>query len=278
MREKTEGLNDADLAYQEEIKRYTFDELVDVFHHIDREKLPVRFRIVVHEIKRREGGKLPIQQTTEPLKDSDVSMSHQEEIWGTNDFPEPPSPRQRSTFVTVVAWIFIVFAGFATGISLLQNIMLHLVFPVEEITTSLRNPEVQTQLPIIHQFIFSHIQLFFLSFLGLSGCLLISAIGLLKRKNWARLIFITLLSFGILLNLLGLLTQMSMFASMPTMPPQPNHVQFNTFITVMKIFSFLITIGISVLFGWIIRKLCLPSSKAEFLRPAWKRNAGENAY
>ena len=34
------------------------------------------------------------------------------------------SAPQRSTFVTVVAWIFIVFSGMATLISALQNLLL----------------------------------------------------------------------------------------------------------------------------------------------------------
>jgi cell division protein FtsX len=38
------------------------------------------------------------------------------------------SPVVRSTFVTVVGWIFIILAGFATLISILQNVMIALVF------------------------------------------------------------------------------------------------------------------------------------------------------
>ena len=38
----------------------------------------------------------------------------------------------RSTFVTVVAWIFIVLSGFASVIGALQNIMLRYMMPTED--------------------------------------------------------------------------------------------------------------------------------------------------
>ncbi|MCK4816308.1 hypothetical protein KA005_11115, partial [bacterium] len=53
----------------------------------------------------------------------------------------------KSTFVTVLAWIFIVLAGFATSISILQNIMIILIFPVEEINQRLSSPDVQENMP-----------------------------------------------------------------------------------------------------------------------------------
>ena len=40
---------------------------------------------------------------------------------------------QRSTFVTVVAWVFIVLSGFGTLISLLQNLMIQTVFTSPEV-------------------------------------------------------------------------------------------------------------------------------------------------
>jgi hypothetical protein len=90
---------------------------------------------------------------------------------------------------------------------------------------------------------------------------LTSAIGLLKRRNWARLIFITIMSLGIVVNILGLLTQFFMFAFMP----QTGDGQFDTMITMMKGFSVLMSIGISALFGGIIWKLFSEPIKAEFI-------------
>lgn len=205
--------------------------------------------MVINEIKKRQAG-ASVEQSPETLPKDDDVLSPQKARADTRHHHTVPRKRQRSTFVTVVAWICIVLAGCTTGISLLQNLMLHLMFPVGEFTASVQSSDVHPQLPAIHRFIFSHIQLVFLSFFGLSGGLLISAIGLLKRKNWARLMFITFLIVGILLNVAGLLVaQFSIFTSMPTAPTESGYGQFQTVMMVMKIFSLLMSIGLSVLFG-----------------------------
>jgi hypothetical protein len=49
----------------------------------------------------------------------------------------------RSTFVTVVAWIFIVLAGFTTFIAILQNIMISLMFSGGHMGEALNQTETQ---------------------------------------------------------------------------------------------------------------------------------------
>src|SRR6478672_6650334 len=98
----------------------------------------------------------------------------------------------QSSFVTVLAWIFIVLAGFATLISILQNVMISLMFPIEEMQAAMVQAKHKQDMPVFAEFMFSHFQLFFLSFLVVSSVTLVSAIALLKRKNWARVLFIGL--------------------------------------------------------------------------------------
>lgn len=40
--------------------------------------------------------------------------------------------QKKSTFVNVLAWIFIALAGFSTLISILQNIMISAMFSIDE--------------------------------------------------------------------------------------------------------------------------------------------------
>ena len=93
----------------------------------------------------------------------------------------------------------------------------------------------------------------------------VSAIALLKRKNWARIIFIVLLSAGIIFNVVGLILQFTMLSSINeftgghTLPPE-----FQNMVNVMKIALAIMVIAISALFGFLIKKLCSPSIKAEF--------------
>ena len=56
----------------------------------------------------------------------------------------------RSTFVTVVAGILIVGSGFSTVVSLMQNIMFHLVFKKEVF------PQISQDMPTGASFMLDH--------------------------------------------------------------------------------------------------------------------------
>lgn len=114
---------------------------------------------------------------------------------------------------------------------------------------------------------FSNIRFFFLSFLIISGTTFVSAIGLLKRKNWGRIIFTVIMGLGICWNLFSLVLQNLMFTSFPDFPHGEMSSQFNTMMNVMKIFTFIFAVGISYLFGWIIYKLSSFKIKNEFTSP-----------
>jgi hypothetical protein len=60
------------------------------------------------------------------------------------EFQGKPAPPQRSTFGNVLAWIFIVLGGFATFISILQNIMIRMLFHKEKMTACLAPTRVIT--------------------------------------------------------------------------------------------------------------------------------------
>jgi hypothetical protein len=183
-----------------------------------------------------------------------------------NDSFTFPVETQRSNFVTVLAWILIVLAGFATFIAVIQNVMLSFMLPMDQMQKAMNDPQTSEQIPAFIRFIFSNVRVFFLVFLGVSSITFISAIGLLKRRNWARIIFICIMALGILWNVFGLLMQHWLFSSMQSeIPPGAAEPQFATMIPVMRIFSFILVIGMCVLFGWIIKKLASRKIKAEFI-------------
>ena len=174
-----------------------------------------------------------------------------------------PAGSSRSSFVTAVAWVFIVLAGFTTLISILQNIMVALMFPQEDMRAAASAKDV----PAFAKFMFAHPHVFFGAFLAVSATTFASAIGLLKRQNWARLVFIAILVLGIVWNLGGLVL---MFSTFPSMAPAPEHApadfrdQFETMWKVMMGFSVLIALAFAGLFGWIIKRLVSPEIKREF--------------
>jgi len=169
----------------------------------------------------------------------------------------------RSSFVTVLAWIFIVGGGFTTFISILQNVMLTFFFPVDQMQTT----KGAENMPAVALFMLNHMRLFFAAFLILSLTVFVSSIGLLKRKNWARVVFIVLFALGILWNVAGIFIQSAMFSAMPAPPPgapQEFKAQMESMANVMLLFSLVLAVGVSVLFGWLIKRLLSPAILQEF--------------
>jgi len=176
-----------------------------------------------------------------------------------------PETANRSTFVTVIAWIFIAVAGFSTVMGILQNVMVNVVFSTDAFPPGAAGAE--QHIPPIALFMFQNMRWFFLALLIASTVTLIAAIGMLLRKNWARRVIIGLLVLAIIWNIGSLVAQHLFISSMPPMqgdvPPDFKNV-FDVFRTVITVFSVLIAVVFSVLFGWIIKRLMSPTIRAEF--------------
>lgn len=176
----------------------------------------------------------------------------------------------RSTFVTVIAWTFIVLAGFASFISVLQALMFFFLFP-DDMFTAARAAKGVENMPAFPRFMFQHMLGFFVLFWSTCVVTLVSAIGLLRRKNWARLVFIALLALGIVWNLSGLWLQQQMMASFSKPPPAHDprmadfQAGFETMMTVMRFAMATFAIAISALFAWIIKRLVSRPVRTEFV-------------
>lgn len=173
----------------------------------------------------------------------------------------------RSGFVTGLAWTFIAFSGFATLIAILQNIMITLVFPVEEMRDVMHQADGPDVIPGFAKFMFENVRLLFAGFLIVSITTLISAIGLLKRKNWARLAFVGIMVLGIVWNLCSIAMPFLMSTMIPTMPensPTDFADQFDLIWKVMTVVTIAIALAFSVLFVWVIKKLLSAEVRREF--------------
>lgn len=176
--------------------------------------------------------------------------------------------QQRSTFVTALAWIFIVLSGFTTIISILQNILVFTMSRSSGMGPSMQAPLAQG-MPPAAAFLANHIQLFFLAFLLVSAFAFVSSIGLLMRQNWARLCFIGFMAFAIAWQLGGLALQFSMFPFMRqqfSAPATQGGPDMLSILIAIAVVSVLFTIGFTVLFGWITKRLLSPAIVAEFRR------------
>jgi hypothetical protein len=174
----------------------------------------------------------------------------------------------RSGFVTGLAWVFIALAGFATLIAILQNIMLALMFPAEELRATIKESESAQPMPAMARFMFENFRYLFAGFLVFSAGTLVAAIGLLKRKNWARLIFIAIMALGIVWNLASLAMPFMMTSMFPEMPahPQPDFQDnFRLMWNIMLGFMVVIGLAVTALLAWIIKRLVSSDIKQEFL-------------
>lgn len=149
-------------------------------------------------------------------------------------------------------------------ISVLQNIMIQTLFRDPEIGKVLQAPSA-AGVPPLAAFMTAHFQTFFFAFLIVSVLMLASSIGLLKRKNWARLLFVGLMILGIVWHLGGLVLQLTIFSFMQEnfadVPGAPN---MKPFIIGIAIVSVVFAATFSGLFGWIAKRLLSSAVAAEF--------------
>jgi len=175
-----------------------------------------------------------------------------------------PDQPPRSQFVTVLAWIFIVLSGFTALIAVVQNIMFHLVF---ERGFGKGVPPPPQEMGEVFAFIFDHMQWVFAGFLVLSLLGLTAAIGLLRRYEWARWLFVALMGLAIAYQVLGLALQSVMMPSFD-MPlahaPEGVAAGFRTMTIVIRIFSAVMALAFCGVFGWIIKRLLAADIRAEF--------------
>jgi len=163
---------------------------------------------------------------------------------------------QRSSFVTVLAWIFIILSGFSTFISVVQNIVIQIMLRNSEYQVLLQ--ELPQDAPPIVAFMMGHFHLIFLAFLLLAVFALVTSIGLLKRWNWARLCFVGSMVLAIVWNFVNLGLMFFMLKDVSTANGGLDmHIAFAV---AMVIFS----LGLSILFGWIIKKLLSAPISEEF--------------
>jgi len=170
-----------------------------------------------------------------------------------------------STFVTSLAWIFIVLSGLSTLMAVVQNAMLYTMGTFNEMPRS-TVPGAE-HAPAFFRFMLEHVHLFFLSFLIVSAVTLAAAVGLLRRKNWARLLFIGILALGITWNLGGIALEQVLFSSMGNVSPgtlPEHHAEFNQMASTMMVFTTVFAVGLALLFAWLIRRLTSRPIRAEF--------------
>lgn len=178
------------------------------------------------------------------------------------DTPAAVAASPRSGFVTTLAWISIVLAGFATATTLLQAMVVWTMMPAGPLLHSEALP-----VPPVLVFVSAHLRWIVAVMLAVSALTLVSAIGLLQRREWARVLFIVMLAVGIAWSLGVLGLQVSMVSTVMTPLPDTPLEAHDHFVRMAHLsfgFALLLALGLSALLGWLIVRLGSDRVRAEF--------------
>jgi len=173
----------------------------------------------------------------------------------------------RSGFVTALAWSFIILGGIATVVTLVQTIIVTVMFPMEEMRASMRELQKSQPMPPFFMLIFENVRLISFAAFVSSVVTLVASIGLLMRRNWARLVFIVVMTFGVIWNLAGLgmpFFMSDMFPEVPGHVPPGFHDNFKLVWNILIGFSVLMCLVFAGLFVWVVKRLLADDIKREF--------------
>jgi hypothetical protein len=175
--------------------------------------------------------------------------------------PQTYNVGSRSRFVTFIAWVFIVLAAIACEWAVIQN------------ATQSSWPALagdQGSLPWLTGLLLRHATWVFLAAIALSLATMVCAVGLLRRIEWARRVFIGLLMVAIVVDLSGLWLQQEFMHLLvdsalrqATLTPSAADV-FGGVVTTARVLAGFITLAASLALVGIIRRLMSPSVRQEF--------------
>jgi len=166
---------------------------------------------------------------------------------------ETPNEKGKSrNFVKTVAWIFIFLSGMSVLMTLMQNIVIATMPGFESMTP---DSELLDNVPFMTKFFISNIRLYLLFGLLFSLLLLISAIGLLKFKAWARRLFSIMLSIGIVITLIVTVWYLVALISGTGIFAVRHELPMGGFIIIIQTISLVFTIAVALFAVWIVKKL-----------------------
>lgn len=181
-------------------------------------------------------------------------------------------PPQRSTFVTVVAWLMMAVYIFKAAVSALQAVILWTIFSMGEFQEAMDEIHQDPEAPDWFATVFANMHWFAaLSFVLAAGMIGVS-IGLLRRKEWARKIFIVVLGLKVSLAIASLLVMPLIFGFLVPWQEflEVNDPAARPFLAIwlgMMALMGVFTLAINGLYVWVIWKLTRSEIRREFQVP-----------
>ena len=175
--------------------------------------------------------------------------------------PQTFNVGSRSRFVTFVAWVALLLATFACEWAVIQN-------ATQSSWATLVGE--QSSLPWLSGFLLRHAAWVFSAAIALSLATMVCAVGLLRRIDWARRVFIGLLIVAIGVDLAGLWLQQEFMhvlvdsALRQAALPQAAAEVFGGVVTAARVLAGLVTLAAGAALAVVIRRLMSPVVRQEF--------------
>lgn len=165
-----------------------------------------------------------------------------------------------NNFTTIIAWVFILLAGFAALGTLMQSLMLQFLYAKPEFATAMQS--ATKEMPPQSAFMLEHVRLVSWVAFAISATLLVSAFGMLRRNNLARRVFIGMMWLFAGATLAMSVVQLAYLDNLAAGSDLPQG--FIKLMQATKIMSVIFGVGLGVLFGWLGWKLTAPAVITEF--------------
>ena len=165
-----------------------------------------------------------------------------------------PAPVAQSNFVTVLAWVMLAFGVFSVLMVVLQGVLMHMILPV-----------IEAAMPL------AFFRAAMLLSLASSAFLTYGAYALLKRRNWARILYIVMFIVSAVLH--GVVAAaFGLGFSLVDLPPVggeflPPEVQ--SVFRAMAIALAVLMLAMAAGYVWLARRLLSPAIAAEFQGSPW---------
>lgn len=168
----------------------------------------------------------------------------------------------QSGFVTAVGWTFVVLGTLLLCIAVVQNLLFAAFAPFQ---ADIASWEV---FPPSARWVLVNLRWMLLANLALGVVTIAASIGLVRRREWARVVFVALMALGVAWNLGVAWLQYDFTSALQArvMATNPTDAGFSAFIILIRVLSFGFAATFCGLFGWIGYRLLQPDVGAEFRR------------
>jgi hypothetical protein len=178
--------------------------------------------------------------------------------------PQTFNVGSRSLFVSVTAWVFILFGLTASALSVIQGASIASLLPGFNLHLDVK------PLQGLMQAMTGHLAWVAAAALALSIGTVVAAAGLLLRLEWARRAFIVVVGLAIVANLAGLWLQQELLQALIdhtlSRTPLPREAAgvFGGFATVARAAAVTMSVATCLWLAWVIARLNTQAVRQEF--------------